>query len=503
MNLATLFWNTCENAGDRVAIASQSSSRTFAELRSRVSSLTHSLHDLGIRKGDRIAICSRNSPEYIEAYWACVSIGAIVVALNFRLTTNELQQLCRFADVKAYFCSSATYGMITLAEPEAGGAKPIVVWDGDAPASAISFETLVSRHVEPVVSTMQPDDVCCIIFTGGTSGTPKGVARTHRNALAQLLLGAGHDLIGSSQVVMACTPFFHVAGQLAIIALAVGHAVVTIEGSFSAEKFLRLVEQYRVGSAFLVPSMVSEVAAAADSISADTSSLTEMRSGGAPLLMEVAQRLRRRFPALRFRSGAGSTEAGTMGSAWWDELANRGFGCVGRPPVGQEIQIMGDDGRVCSTGELGEIMVRGAWVARGYWGNEEQSKNAFSDGWQHTADIGKVDEDGYLYLLDRKSDMIISGGENIYAREVEEVLYRCPEVKEAAVIGLQDARWGEIPVAVVVASDDDAATDKLRQLASEWLASYKRPQRYVFVHELPRTSVGKIDKRALRALLQE
>lgn len=472
-------------------------------MRLRVARITHALSEVGIGRGDRVALMGRNAPEYVEAFWACVSVGATAVTLNFRLATRELELLCAYAEVKAYMCSDEVLPRIRRADPESEQ-KYVAVWGETSDAHAINFQSIVERSDGqlPIFADVDGDEWYAIIFTGGTSGTPKAVGRSHRNVLAQLAFVPGNSFVGARKVLMACTPFFHVAGQLALFAVAAGGTIVLTDGSFSGVAFLQLVERLQVSSAFVVPAMLREIAGVDERHQFETGSLRELRSGGAPLPVELADRLVRRFPALRFSNGGGSTEAGTMGVGWWDELRRRPFGCVGRAPIGQEIRIVDEDGVECADGQIGEIVVRGAQVASSYWKDPGRSSTAFKDGWQHSADVGWVDTDGYLYLIDRISDVIISGGENVYAREVEEALFRIPRVKDAAVIGVPDERWGEVPLAVLVTSDGGNATVDVEMALADLLASYKRPRRYIVMAELPRTAVGKVDKNALRAMVK-
>ncbi len=502
MNCASLFWQACALAPpDRVAIATATRSRTFSDVGARVARLTHGLAGLGIVKGSRVAIAGRNCPEYIEAYWACTSVGATVVPLNFRLVAAELEVVCSFTEAHAYFCEPEQADRLRIADPFAGQ-KPVISW-GEARAGAIGYEDLIERSsaAAAIVVDVDSDAFFAILYTGGTSGTPKAVARTHRNALAMLLLQPGHYFGATTRTIFAATPMFHVAGQLAILALAIGNTVVMAEGSFSAMDFLRLVERFKVNAAFVVPTMVAQLALIAADQQFDTASLRELRSGGAPLPLEVAQRLVRRFPSLRLGNGAGSTEAGTYASGWWEQLGKRPYGCIGRPPVGQEISIRNEDGTECRRGGLGEILVRGGQVSPGFWKNAEKTAASHIDDWLHSGDLGYIDAEGFLYLVDRKSDLIISGGENIYARELEEVLHAMGPVREAAVVGMPDEKWGEVPVAFLTMRDGQHDTSAIEAAMTERVAAYKRPRRYVVVDAFPHTTVGKIDKRAMRAML--
>jgi fatty-acyl-CoA synthase len=500
MNSAALFWQACDREPPgRVAIATEAVSSTFGEVRDRVSGLTHALVRLGVRPGDRVAIGGRNCPEFIEASWACSSVGAIAVPLNFRLTPHELALVCGVAQARLYFCDGEFARKLRQAVPDAEGR--IIAWGSPLEGTTPYGELARGKAgAEPVVVGVDSDAVATILFTGGTSGAPKAVGRTHRNVLSVLLMAPGNGLCGSNRTVFAATPMFHVAGQLAVMALALGNTVVVAGGSFSAQAFLRLVERFRVNTAFVVPTMVAQLSLVGEDEAFDTSSLRELRSGGAPLPLEVAQRLVRRFPSLRFGNGAGSTEGGTYASGWWGEIGGRSFGCIGRPPIGQEIRIRGGDGAWCGPGEVGEIEVRGGQVAAGFWNDATRTEEAYGGGWLHTGDLGHVDADGYLYLVDRRTDLIISGGENIYARELEEALHSLPGVGDAAVIGVPDERWGEVPVAILTLRDSAGGVAGVESAMAERVAGYKRPKRYIVVDALPHTAVGKVDKRALRAL---
>ncbi|MGD9925267.1 MAG: class I adenylate-forming enzyme family protein, partial [Pseudorhodoplanes sp.] len=441
MNVATLFWQACDRHAERLAVVDGERSFSYAQLHARVAGLTRFLQDQGLTAGDRVAIVSRNSSEYLETIWACVSIGAVPVPINFRLADRELQSVLAFADARLFFASSEFAARLRRClTPDQAGAAPLIVWPGAraeqaAPESAPAYEDVLATRTDarPPMHPVPGDAPCLLIFTGGTSGTPKAVPRSHRNLLATLLLQPGIALTGNAKTVLAATPFFHVAGQIAAFVLAQGGTVVVGDGAFSGRHFLELVQRYRIEAAFVVPAMISQIANAETDGAADVSCLRELRSGGAPLPTELANKLIHRFSGIRLWNGGGSTEAGTIAAGSWEELSPRGFGCIGRPPIGQEVRVFSDEGELLPAGETGELRVRGAQVAPGYWRDASRSEESFRDGWCSTADIGRIDEDGFVYLIDRKSDMIISGGENIYAREVEEALHRASRVREAAV----------------------------------------------------------------------
>ena len=244
--------------------------RTYGELRERVTRLTSALSQRGIGRGDRVAVLGRNCPEYIEIFWACVSVGATAVTLNFQLTPRELAPMCAYSEAKAYFCATEFLSKIAVAEPDLA-LKDLICWglggeqlgdDAGKMFGAQSFEDIAAgvTQTQRVLAPVDGDAYYSIIFTGGTSGAPKAVGRSHRNILAMLLLAAGNDLLGSRRTLIGCTPFFHVAGQIAFFAVALGGTVVLLEGSFSGARFLQLVERFKVSAAFVVPAMVIEIA---------------------------------------------------------------------------------------------------------------------------------------------------------------------------------------------------------------------------------------------------
>ncbi|MDP9092223.1 MAG: acyl--CoA ligase [Actinomycetota bacterium] len=509
MNAAELLWSTLRREeGSRLALVGDGLELSYAEVRRRLSALAACLLTGDVRTGDRVAMLSRNAPQYAEAYWAAISIGAISVPLNFRLAIPELRKLLIHCTPSAYFCSAEYVSVLELADPRACNV-PIIYWGErliGTPANCIYFDDVASNATaeEPLPITLGERDPMAIVFTGGTTGTPKGSVRTHGNAIAMALLAPGHALLGKRGASMCVTPIFHVAGQTSLLGWLWGGTIVMSAGHFDAPTFLSTVEKYSVESVFIVPTMALALTKIPDTSAYDISSLKEWRSGSAALPLEVARRLAEMYPHVRLANGAGSTEGGTFGSVPWTVMRSRRPGCVGRPPPGQEVRILDADGSFLSdqSGEtLGEIILRGAQVCVAYWDAPEQTELAFAGGWFHTGDLGWIDEDGYLYLADRKEEMIISGGENVYPLEVEGVILRVAGILDVAVVGLPDERWGERVAAVIVVDGGDEIVQQVLSVCQDELASYKRPRALLRVEAIPRTVAGKIEKHAVRELL--
>jgi len=485
----------------RVALADPDGSRAFGDFTHRLATLTTWLRSRGFGPGHRIGILSRNSIDYLEAWWSVIAIGATAVPLNFRLVPAELRRIFEENPLSVCFCSAELVGLLGEAD-ERLGEKPVVVWGGEAvgvPFEVRQIEDIVAQPGCELKVTSVPDEApFSIIYTGGTStGSPKGVVRTHGNATAHAVLAPGHNFVGRRRTVLCSTPLFHAAGQIGLFNLLFGGTVVMSGRGFGARQFLELVGRYQVEAAFVVPTIVIELTQITGA--AHVPSLREVRCGSAPLPLEVARRLVSMFPALWFGNGAGSTEAGTYAVVGWDEMSERPYGCVGRPPLGQEVRIASEQGAELAPDDMGEIVIRGGQVSPGFWAQPERTKEAFREGWLKTGDLGWVDQEGLLYLVDRKDDLIISGGENVYAREIEEVLYGVSGVAEAAVVGMADPRWGEVPVAAVVAAPGASPVSDIESVLEQKLARYKHPRRIVLFERLPKTAVGKIDKRELRA----
>ncbi|MCZ0985931.1 class I adenylate-forming enzyme family protein [Streptomyces diastatochromogenes] len=465
---------------DGPAVSDGLQALTNAQLLNRVRAAAHHLRDLGIGPGDVVALKLTNRVEFVLLLFAAWRLGATVTPVNPSMTDGEVAR--QLVD---------------------SGARLLVVEDGtEAVAGLVTLAVGGLREQAPgwdEAPQPDPSALALLIYTSGTTGVPKGVMLDHANIDAMVEMGRLALELGPSDRCLLILPLFHVNGIIVSVLtpLLVGASVV-IAGRFDPRTFFDLVERERPTFFSAVPTIYGMLAALPDSVQPDTSSLRFGVCGAAPASADLLARFEARygFPLVE---GYGLSE-GTCGSTINPVSGPRRAGTVGLPFPGQEIRIVDAAGAEVAQGLDGEVIVRGANVMRGYLGRPEETARTVIDGWLHTGDIGHLDEGGYLTLVGRSKDMIIRGGENIYPKEIEDVLTGDRSVLEAAVIGVPDEKWGEVVVAYVQprpgVTVDPAA---LQKLCARHLTGYKRPTSYIVVEAIPKNAVGKIDKVALRA----
>ncbi|MFD7326427.1 o-succinylbenzoate--CoA ligase [Streptomyces sp. NPDC059875] len=475
----------------RTALIHHDTTVTYAELYARTTRLAHALRARGVRRGDRIAYLGPNHPSFLETLFAAATLGAVFVPLNTRLAGPEIAY--QLADAGA---TVLVHGPAhrELVEGVAGGVGVRTYVE----VGAAYEEALAGASAEPIDEPVSGDDTCIIMYTSGTTGRPKGAMLTHANLTWNAFnVLVDHDLIADERALVSA-PLFHTAGlnMLTLPVLLKGGTCVLVE-AFAPDTTLDLIERHRITFMFGVPTMFDQVARHPRWDGADLSSLRILTCGGSPVPTPLIARYQER--GLTFLQGYGMTEA-APGALFLDaEHAVSKAGSAGVPHFFSDIRVVRPDLTPVDVGETGEIVVRGPHVMPGYWGLPEATAAAFTDGWFRTGDAARIDEDAYVYVVDRIKDMIISGGENIYPAEIEDLLLGHPDIAECAVIGVPDSTWGEVPRAVVVPREG-ARPDPDEVLASlaGRLAKYKIPKSVVFVDALPRTASGKLLKSHLR-----
>ncbi|MFD8001700.1 class I adenylate-forming enzyme family protein [Streptomyces mirabilis] len=481
MNFASLPDRRTELDPHGAAVSDGRQSLTNTELLNRVRTAARQLHDLGIGPGDVVALKLTNRVEFVVLLFAAWRLGATITPVNPSMTDVEVVRQLKDSGARLLVVedgATTTAGVVTLAVDELR--EEASAWD-QAP-------------------NLNPSALALLIYTSGTTGVPKGVMLDHANIDAMVEMGRQALEVGPSDRCLLILPLFHVNGIVVSILtpLLAGASVVIAGGRFDPYSFFDLVEQQRPTFFSAVPTIYSMLAALPDDVRPDTSSLRFGVCGAAPASAELLTRFETRygFPLVE---GYGLSE-GTCGSTINPVAGPRRAGTVGLPFPGQEIRIVDADGTEAAPGMDGEVIVRGPNVMRGYLGRPDESAKAIVDGWLHTGDVGHLDTEGYLTLVGRSKDMIIRGGENIYPKEIEDVLTRDPSVLEAAVIGVPDEKWGEVVVAYVQprpgSTVDPAA---LKSLCMRSLTGYKRPTSFVVVESIAKNAVGKIDKASLRA----
>ncbi|MFG2247319.1 long-chain fatty acid--CoA ligase [Spirillospora sp. NPDC048823] len=473
---------------------------TNRDLQARVDALAHGLLDLGIGRGDVIGLLLYNHAEFLEAVFAANRIGAVFLPLNYRLAPAEWEYILGHAGARALITESEFGAAVeNLALPEL---RHRITLDGAAGPSWTRLPDLVEANLGrgvPPVDTGE-GELQRLMYTSGTTSRPKGVKITNGNVIYKNLGQIIHLGLTHADITLVCGPLYHV-GALDLPALATWHAggSLVVQRKFDADEVLRAIERERITNVWLAPAMMNAVLGSAELGRRDTSSVRFIVGGGEKMPEPLVRRILEGFPNAWFADAYGLTET-VSGDTFLDrEHTLAKLGSVGRPIPHVRVRVVGEDDRDVPAGTLGEIVLRGPKVCAGYWRDEAATERAFRGGWFHTGDVGRLDEDGFLYVEDRKKDMIVSGGENIATPEVERVLYEHPAVLEAAVVGLPHERWGEVPRAFVVPRPGETVTaEEIQDFCRARLARFKVPARVELIGELPRTPSGKVLKRLLR-----
>jgi long-chain acyl-CoA synthetase len=493
--LARLWEATREQLGDHPALWFEGQTYRSGELFDRATRVAGGLRELGVRPGDRVAVVMANCPEVAITYHGIWRAGAAVTPVIFLVTETELGHLLRASGAVAVVTTAELLPKVLAAA--AGLPLPLVVLGaaGSADPRLIDYRTLEAAAPTGIVDR-SPDDLAALLFTGGTTGRSKGVPLSHANLWFAGWASRQRSHVPGIDRGITALPLSHSYGILVTVgslhAVAPGYAVLL--RWFEPARWLALVAAHRIQVAAVVPSMIAALLAQPLE-EHDLGALRHVFSGAAPLAPALAAEFERRVPSVQVLEGYGLTESG--GIACGSPPGQGRRGCVGLPVPGVEIRIADDRGADVPTGEDGEILIRGANVMAGYWRDDGVAADAITDGWLHTGDIGHLDSDGYLTVVDRKKDLIIRGGYNVYPRDVEDVLLQHPAVTGAAVVGRPDPRLGEEVVAFVTAGPT-ATPDALIQFARERLAAHKYPREIHVIDAIPLTPVGKLDRKRLR-----
>jgi fatty-acyl-CoA synthase/long-chain acyl-CoA synthetase len=505
MTMADLLARHARTTPDATALRFDGSGRSYGELDERVTRLARALRDRGIATGDRIAVLALNGMEAWEVYLAGVRMGAVVVPVNFRLVADEVAYALTDSGARALVVDPAMAGVAAQARERAPDVA-VVLGIGGAVAGPGSedYETaLAAAGAEPLDVDVDEDAPAFIMYTSGTTGRPKGAVLTHRNLLMHVFSQVTHlGWAPDDRVCAPGAPLFHIAGLAGGLPplLLGGTNVIFKSGGFDPVETLDLLETERISSIFLVPAMWAAVVAVPGIADRDLSALRRISWGAAPASTTLLRTLIDTFPQAEVVTAFGQTECSPVTCLLRGEDSVRKIGSVGTPMLNVEVRIVDESMADVALGEVGEIVYRSPMVMKEYWGKPEATAEAFAGGWFHSGDLVRQDEEGYLYVVDRKKDMIITGGENVYCAEVENVLAAHPKVLEVALIGVPDTRFGEAPLAVVAPRDveDPPTAEELDAWCRQRLARYKNPREYSVVGALPRNPSGKVLKTALR-----
>jgi fatty-acyl-CoA synthase len=479
---------------DDVALRFEGASLTWAHFDDRVRRLAAAFGSRGVTAGDRVVVLMTNRPEFVEATLAANALGAIAVPVNFRLTPGEVGYVLRDSGAALVVTDAL---LAPLAAAAIGDEPILTLVAGDAYEQAIAA-------AEPLPNvSVDERDIALIMYTSGTTGRPKGAMLSHLNLLMQAITAIRTSrFTGDDHVSLINVPLFHIAGigSMAPLLLLGRRAVIMPTAPFDAQTTLDVVEAEGVTGLFLVPAQWQVLCAHPDA-TRRTRSLRTISWGAAPASVALLERMGRTFPHAEIVSVFGQTEMSPVTTALPSEDAVRKIGSVGKAIPTIAARVVDENMNDVAAGEVGEIVYRGPTLMAGYWNNPAATEEAFAGGWFHSGDLVRADDEGYLYVVDRKKDMIISGGENIYCAEVENALGGHPKISEVAVIGAKHEKWGETPVAIIVPVDpaDPPTIDELADWMKDSLASYKKPTSVVVLAELPRNASGKVLKHVLRA----
>lgn len=499
LGLATWLRRRSERDGNHPALTISGTTLSFGELQESIEKFAEVLSACGVQAGDRVAYVGFNHSRFIIALFATARLGAIFVPLNFRSTGHELSYMAKDSDAIVLIADGAHTSPVDEVRHELGVRRYLRLGTSTPGWEGID-ELLAEDHPHVAEAQVDPDVAAVILYTSGTTGKPKGAILTHRNLWTNnvnWMLSVGY---GAEHVALTSAPLFHSGGMCVMtlpVLMAGGH--VLIHESFDAGLLLEDVERHQVTSLFLVPAMMQAIGGHERFGSADLSSIRIIIAGAAP----VPEYLLRIYGSAGIPVSQcwGLTEVATGATFLGTDLALDKLGSCGTAGMLNEVRLVDFDGKVLTApGVPGELCVRGDTVSPGYWNLPEATAAAMGeDGWFRSGDVAYQDEDGYFYIVDRLKDMIISGGENVYSAEVEDVLYAHPAVAEVAVVGAADERWGERVVATVVLKPDSVLDlEGLREFAGKKLARYKLPLELRIISELPRNATGKVLKHELR-----
>ena len=502
LSLGEMLQRTAAQYPDRTALIYDQNSITYGEFSSLANKLSSALqlqHD--VQKGDRVAILFTNTIEFCVCFFAVAQIGAICQPLNYRLSPDEMVYQLNDTGASALIFESIYMDQINRFRDRLDSLKKLFI-AGDATDKNIPDinELMEWKGKDYLPVEIDEEDVAAIMYTSGTTGKPKGAMLCHRNLICNAMSAAYVMEIESDTKQLILTPLFHASALYSQLMTSVlkGGTIVIMK-AFKTRESLELMAREKVNLVIAVPTMYWFWANLEDFDQYDFSSLKYTISGAAPAAPELIKRLSVMFPNSKFINAGGMTEAGSFTFALPPKAALKKLGSIGWSTPCMEIKVARENGEPAVANETGEFLYKGASVFKGYWNMPEATEASFTDGWFHTGDLGKFDDDGYLYIMDRKKDMIIRGGENIYCVELENALYAHPKILEAAVCGVPDKIFGEKVKAVIVPKAGVELTEEeVKSFCKEHLADYKVPEFYAFVKELPRTPTGKVIKSKLK-----
>lgn len=482
MYVQDIIYHGKENA---IAMVEGEKRISYGELQQVVKQYGNYLHEIGVKPGDHVGIFARNSAAFVYAYMAIVSLGAVAVPINFQLSPREIAYVIQDAGIEHLL----TYKSLALEEQLSVYDYKIAVQQHNVAECYKSFTGEKSTEIMPQAIAMEPQQPCAIIYTSGTTGRPKGAVLSHKNILANIQQTDQMLHSSSDDRVLCILPMYHCFGWTlsALYPLYAGATMVIME-AFSPKETVDIIRREQITDLYVVPSICAFLTKVAKP--EDLSAVRIVVSGGTTLPLKVAQDFYAKF-GVAIAEGYGLSEASPVVAV--NPLDKVKVGSIGKILPGLQYKLLDNSGNQVPLGDAGELVVKGDNVMLGYWNLPEETSHTLQDGWLHTGDVAKADDEGYLYIVDRIKDIIISMGENVYPREIEELVYKYPGISDAAVIGVEDKVRGHAGACYFVANEA-VNVKELKQYLRKNLAIYKVPREFHQISELPRTDTGKISK---------
>ena len=484
--------------GKKPALIYRDQPVSFEDVLTNTNKLANVLTAMGVGPGDKVAFYLPNNPLYVYGYLAAFTLGAVGVPLDFMLTQEELRSCLDHSETKVLIAFSKPEVDVAVLLQQVPSLKDVLLWDKDIPTDVKNGAELMDQASNQFIAVdPDPEDLALIMYTSGTTGRPKGIMLTYRHLKGSPEAMKHFVDLTDRDVKLAAIPLSHVGGFIYIQnCLHFGITVVLMD-RFNPYKFLEYIRQYRVTCFHIVPAMYTAMLCVKQIEQYDLSSLRWVVVFGAPSSPEMMERFHRYCPNARLLNGWGMTETCPPNTV--TPLDSDNIVSVGKPAPHCEIRVVDEKGRPVPTGGVGEVTLRGWVVMKGYYKDEETTRQTIRDGWLYTGDLGRFDEDGFLYIVGRKKEMIKVGGQLVHAFEVEAAFYKHPDVAEAAVVGAPDALRGEVVRAVVVLREGASLTEEdLRYFVKDRLAHFKVPQSVEIRSSLPKNRTGKVDKARLR-----
>ncbi|MBM4331629.1 MAG: long-chain fatty acid--CoA ligase [Deltaproteobacteria bacterium] len=500
MNIAKLAEERVKERGEYVSIIYEDREITNVEMVRVANKLANALKSLGIKRGDRVILQMPNCPEVLQGFHAAWKLGAVVVPINFLVGEEETTYIYEDSGAKVVISSQAFLPKIRAGQAKVPSLETVILVDQEAPPSTLSFAQLVEKSPEELEAVETVDDeLAALIYTAGTTGRPKGVMHSHYSLYANARMQYETVALPDGLTSISALPLCHSYGIATMNNGLFRRGKTVLLNSFSVETIFAAIEKYRANIMPAVPTMYIFMLLYPEPKKYDLSSMKYWISGSAPLSLATWGKFKEVF-GFEITEGWGLTEAGANNSVN-PLMGLKKVGSIGLPMKGTEMRIVDDNGNVLPQGKEGEIVIRGPMLMKGYWNKPKETAEILRDGWLYTGDVGYVDEDGYFWITDRKKDLIIKAGENISPRVIEEVLFKHPQISEAAVIGIKDEIYGEnIKAFAVLKPGQTATAEEIIEYCQAKLTSFLVPKEVAFMKALPKNLVGKILKKELRKL---